>query len=72
MELSSDRDEWILDTSSGDVPSYPEAADGMVNSMSVLSWWKKRPAADLSGGKDSRVTAAAASSRWCRGCSADD
>ena len=56
----SDRKEWIQATAAGDVPSYAEAAQGMVNAMAVVSWWKNKPAADLSGGKDSRVTAAAA------------
>ena len=60
VEAFTDRDEWIRATVSGDVPSYEEAAQGMVDAMSVISWWKNRPAADLSGGKDSRVTAAAA------------
>lgn len=60
VETTSDRDEWILATTSGDVPSYAEAAHGMVDAMSALSWWTNKPAADLSGGKDSRVTAAAA------------
>lgn len=60
VKTISDRDDWILATASGDVPSYAEAAHGMVDAMSAISWWKNRPAADLSGGKDSRVTAAAA------------
>lgn len=60
VRVTSDRNEWIRATAAGNVPSYAEAAQGMVDAMSVVSWWKTRPAADLSGGKDSRVTAAAA------------
>jgi len=60
VDSMSDRNEWIRATAAGDVPSYAEAAQGMVDAMAVISWWKNRPAADLSGGKDSRVTAAAA------------
>lgn len=60
VTTTSDRMEWIKATAFGDVPSYSEAARGMVDAMAVVAWWKNRPAADLSGGKDSRVTAAAA------------
>lgn len=60
VEEASDRHEWVQATASGDVPSYAEAARGMIDAMAVISWWARRPAADLSGGKDSRVTAAAA------------
>lgn len=60
VETTSDLDKWILATKSGNVPSYAEAAHGMVDAMAAISWWTNRPAADLSGGKDSRVTAAAA------------
>ena len=58
--ISSDRDEWMTSSLDGDVPSLAEGARGMVRSLSVASWWAGKPIADLSGGKDSRVTAAAA------------
>lgn len=56
----SDRDAWIRATADGDVPSMAEGARGMVRSLGIASWWPGKPMADLSGGKDSRVTAAAA------------
>lgn len=58
--IDSDRDEWILATGAGDVPSIEAGARGMVRSLAIASWWRGKPMADLSGGKDSRVTAAAA------------
>jgi hypothetical protein len=58
--VDSDRDQWILATADGDVPSMAEGARGMVRSLGIASWWPGKPVADLSGGKDSRVTAAAA------------
>lgn len=58
--VDSDRDEWILATAEGDVPSMEVGARGMVRSLAIASWWPGKPVADLSGGKDSRVTAAAA------------
>ncbi|TDE96152.1 hypothetical protein EXU48_07935 [Occultella glacieicola] len=57
---SSDRDEWLRAALDGDVPSIVDGARGMVRSVAVASWWQGSPVADLSGGKDSRVTAAAA------------
>ncbi len=56
----SDRERWMRSIVDGDVPSLEEGARGMVRSLGVASWWPGRPTADLSGGKDSRVTAAAA------------
>lgn len=58
--VESDRDRWIHATADGDVPSMKEGARGMVRSLRIASWWPGKPVADLSGGKDSRVTAAAA------------
>lgn len=57
---TDDLDAWIRASVDGDVPSYEGAAEGMVRSLGVALWWEQRPVADLSGGKDSRVTAAAA------------
>lgn len=55
-----DRDEWIRSIIEDGVPSLAEGGLGMVDSLSTAAWWEGRPVADLSGGKDSRVTAAAA------------
>ncbi|WP_377019616.1 hypothetical protein [Brachybacterium sp. GCM10030252] len=57
---TSDRDRWIHSTGSGDIPTLAEGAHGMLRSLASASWWAGKPIADLSGGKDSRVTAAAA------------
>src|SRR5699024_6364499 len=58
--IDSDRDSWIRATADGDVPSTADGARDMVRSLGIASWWPGKPTADLSGGKDSRVTAAAA------------
>lgn len=58
--IESDRDQWIHATVDGGAPSMTEGARGMVRSLAIASWWPGKPMADLSGGKDSRVTAAAA------------
>ncbi|WP_190247253.1 hypothetical protein [Brevibacterium casei] len=60
ISVTSDIDEWIASTAVGQVPPDEVAAAGMVDAVAVAGWWKNRPMADLSGGKDSRVTAAAA------------
>lgn len=57
---TEDLDAWIRASVEGEVPSYADGAEGMVRSLRAASWWEQRPVADLSGGKDSRVTAAAA------------
>lgn len=57
---SSDLSDWIRASTDGDVPSFREGAEGMIHALRVASWWEQKPVADLSGGKDSRVTAAAA------------
>lgn len=60
MTSRCDRDEWIQSTIEGGVPSLAEAGQGMVRFLGTAAWWQGKPVADLSGGKDSRVTAAAA------------
>lgn len=56
----SDLEEWLTAARDGEIPSLGEGARGMVRSVGAASWWRQAPVADLSGGKDSRVTAAAA------------
>src|SRR5699024_2544746 len=58
--IDSDRDSWIRATADGDVPSTADGARDMMRSLGIASWLPGKPTADLSGGKDSRVTAAAA------------
>lgn len=51
---------WMRSILDGDEPSIEDAALDMSRSLERADWWPQRPVADLSGGKDSRVTAAAA------------
>lgn len=60
VSRSADLPEWIHASIDGGIPDDPAAAEGMIRAAKTASWWDGRPVADLSGGKDSRVTAAAA------------
>lgn len=57
---TNDRDMWRDSIWEGQVPSLAESAKGMIRYSRIAEWWHRKPIADLSGGKDSRVTAAAA------------
>jgi len=56
----SDLDGWMNSILEGSVPTIAEGAESMIHTLETLKWWRGKPSADLSGGKDSRVTAAAA------------
>lgn len=60
VSRSTDLPEWIHASVEGGAPDDQAAAEGMIRAAKTASWWNGRPVADLSGGKDSRVTAAAA------------
>ncbi|MEX5275306.1 hypothetical protein RF638_15370 [Kocuria sp. CPCC 205235] len=52
--------DWMRSVLAGPEPSMAVAARDMSHSLSRALWWPQPAIADLSGGKDSRVTAAAA------------
>jgi hypothetical protein len=52
--------DWMRSVLAGPEPSLEVAAKDMSRSLSRALWWPQAAIADLSGGKDSRVTAAAA------------
>lgn len=60
VSRSTELPDWIHASVEGGVPDDPAAAEGMIRAARTASWWDGRPVADLSGGKDSRGTAAAA------------
>lgn len=60
VSTSSDLNEWMNSILDGSVPTVAEGAQSMIHTLETLKWWRGKPSADLSGGKDSRVTAAAA------------
>lgn len=58
--MSSGPSEWITPILEGGALDLREAAAGMVQTLETTGRWMRRPVSDLSGGKDSRVIAAAA------------
>src|SRR5699024_11036863 len=60
VSRSTDLSHWIRSSIEGGGPEGSAAAEGMIRAARTASWWESLPVADLSGGKDSRVTAAAA------------
>lgn len=60
IRVRSDHGEWIQHWLANSPPDAANIAKGMTSVLQPASWWPVSPAADLSGGKDSRVTAASA------------
>lgn len=61
-DVTEDRQlhDWMRSILQADEPDITEAALDMSQSLERAGWWPQPPVADLSGGKDSRLTAAAA------------
>lgn len=58
--VSSDVDRWLDDMNHAPPADLRESAGDMQLSLETAKYWARKPIADLSGGKDSRVIAAAA------------
>lgn len=58
-KVESKLDQWLTNANTDPPAELSQSADDMRRSLETVKHWKSRPVADLSGGKDSRVIAAA-------------
>lgn len=59
VEMTSGLDHWLEEENSSPIAELTDSALDMRRTLETVKHWQRRPVADLSGGKDSRVIAAA-------------